>query len=88
MSIDWEITDDILHQFNEELVDLKDVADEKIYLVYILALEKISKYIYKEKADSDPNAIKLLLSFYYNLEKIVSTESMTEGEKQLLCLKM
>ncbi len=88
LSIDWEITDDILHQFNEELVDLKDIwADEKIYLVYIQVLEKISKYIYKEKADANPNAIKLLLSFYYNLEKMVSTESMTEGEKRLLLLE-
>jgi pilus assembly protein FimV len=88
LSIDWEITDDILHQFSEELVDLKDIwADEKIYLVYIQVLEKISNYIYKEKADANPNAIKLLLSFYYNLEKMVSTESMTEGEKRLLLLE-
>ena len=88
LSIDWEITDDVLHQFNEELVDLKDVwVDEKIYLVYIQALEKISKYIYKEKADANPNAIKLLLSFYYNLEKMVSSESMTEGGKRQLLLE-
>ena len=88
LSIDWEITDDVLHQFNDELVDLKDVwADEKIYLVYIQALEKISKYIYKEKADANPNAIKLLLSFYYNLEKMVSSDSMTEGEKRQLLLE-
>ncbi|KGO34213.1 hypothetical protein JT06_09865 [Desulfobulbus sp. Tol-SR] len=88
LSIDWEITDDVLHQFNDELVDLKDVwADEKIYLVYIQALEKISKYIYKEKADANPNAIKLLLSFYYNLEKMVSSELMTEGEKRQLLLE-
>jgi len=88
LSIDWEITDDVLHQFNEELVDLKDIwTDEKIYLVYIQALEKISKYIYKEKADANPNAIKLLLSFYYNLEKMVSIESMTEGERRRLLLE-
>ncbi|MBB5348871.1 hypothetical protein JWG42_08110 [Desulfoprunum benzoelyticum] len=88
LSIDWEITDDILNQFNEELIDLKDVwADEKIYLVYIQALEKISKYIYKEKAAANPNAIKLLLSFYHNLEKMVATDSMTEGERRQLLLE-
>lgn len=88
LSIDWEITDDILRQFNEELVDLKDIwADEKIYLVYVQALEKISKYIYQEKANANPNAIKLLLTFYYNLEKIISSEEMTEDKKRQILLE-
>ncbi|MDP3480141.1 MAG: hypothetical protein Q8R88_10240, partial [Desulfoprunum sp.] len=88
LSIDWEITDDILRQFNEELLDLKDIwAGEKIYLVYVQALEKISKYIYQEKADSNPNAIKLLLTFYYNLEKIISSEDMPEEEKKQILLE-
>ena len=88
LSIDWEITDEVLRQFNDELVDLKDIwASEKIYLVYIQALEKISKYIYQEKADSNPNAIKLLLALYYNLEKMVSSDSMTEEEKRELLLE-
>ena len=60
LSIDWEISDDILRQFNVELLDLKDIwANDKINLVYVQALEKISKYIYQEKANANPNAIKL-----------------------------
>lgn len=88
LSIDWEITDEILIQFNDELVDLKDVwAAEKINLVYIQALEKISKYIYQQKADAHPDAIKLLLTFYYNLEKIVYSEDLTEYKKKDILLK-
>jgi pilus assembly protein FimV len=88
LSIDWEITDDILRQFNIELLDLKDIwANNKINLVYVQALEKISKYIYKEKANANPNAIKLLLNFYTNLEKIVSTQSMPEEEKKRLLME-
>ncbi len=88
LSIDWEITDEVLMQFNEELVDLRDIwADEKINLVYIQALEKISKYIYQQKAEAHPNAIKLLLTFYYNLEKIVSSGELTEQEKKDLLLE-
>ena len=65
LSIDWEITDEVLMQFNEELVDLKDIwAGKKINLIYVQALEKISKYIYQKKADSHPSAIKLLLKNY------------------------
>ncbi len=86
LSIDWEITDEILHQLNDELQDLKDVwTGNKINLVYIQALEKIGRYIFAEKANAHPNAIKLLLAFYYNLEKIVTSASMDdEAKKQLL----
>ena len=88
LSIDWEITDEVLLQFNEELLDLKDVwAGDQIRQVYLQALEKISKYIYREKADANPNSIKLLLSLYYNLEKIVSSDEITEEEKKQLLLE-
>jgi len=87
LSIDWEITDEVLQQFNEELIDLKAIwAGEKINLVYVQALEKISKYIYQFKADSHPNSIKLLLTLYYNLEKIVSSGDLTEQDKKKLLL--
>jgi pilus assembly protein FimV len=83
LSIDWEITDEVLLQFNEELMDLKGIwAGEKINLVYLQALEKISKYIYQNKADSHPNAIKLFLTLYYNLEKIVSSHDLSEQQKK------
>lgn len=87
LSIDWEITDDVLRQFNEELTDLKDIwAGEKYNLVYVQALEKISKYIYQKKADAHPNAIKLLLSLYYNLEKIETSEDLSDTEKKQILL--
>ncbi|MBU1566622.1 MAG: hypothetical protein KJ630_13470 [Proteobacteria bacterium] len=88
LSIDWEITDEVLLQFNEELLDLKGIwARETINLVYVQALEKISKYIYQNKADSHPNAIKLLLTFYYNLEKIVSSEDLSEEQRKDILLE-
>ncbi|TKB28095.1 hypothetical protein FCL47_00975 [Desulfopila sp. IMCC35006] len=88
LSIDWEITDEILMQFNEELIDLRDIwAGEKINLVYVQALEKISKYIYQKKANSHPSAIKLLLTLYHNLEKIVSSYDLTEEQKKEILIE-
>ena len=88
LSIDWEITDEVLMEFNEELVDLKDIwAGEKINLVYVQALEKLSKYIYQKKAESHPSAIKLLLTLYHNLEKIVSSEELSDVEKKAILLE-
>lgn len=88
LSIDWEITDEVLLQFNEELIDLKGIwANNSINLVYVQALEKISKYIYQNKANSHPNSIKLLLTLYYNLEKIVSSQDLTEAQKKEILLE-
>ncbi len=88
LSIDWEITDDILEQFIDELSNLKTIwADDKVKQVYIQGLDKIAKYIYKEKANANPNAIKLLLTFYHDLEKIVTSESMDYEEKKQILLE-
>ncbi|MEE4166024.1 MAG: hypothetical protein V2I35_08490, partial [Desulfocapsaceae bacterium] len=81
LSIDWEINNEILTQFNDELLVLKDFwQGDQVKLVYIQALEKISRYIYQLKADAHPNAIKLLLTFYYNLEKIVLDTALSDDD--------
>ncbi|HIQ37755.1 MAG TPA: hypothetical protein EYH36_07145, partial [Desulfocapsa sulfexigens] len=89
LSIDWEINDDILQQLDDELVDLADIwANDKIKLVYVQGLNKIGKYIYKGKANAHPNAIKLLITFYHNLEKIVSADDvMSDDEKKEILLE-
>jgi len=89
LSIDWEINDDILQQLDDELVDLGDIwANDKIKLVFIQGLSKIGKYIDREKANAHPNAIKLLITFYHNLEKIVSAaDVMSEDEKKEILLE-
>lgn len=89
LSIDWEINDDILQQLDDELLDLGDVwAGDKIKQVYIQGLHKIGRYIYREKANAHPNAIKLLITFFHNLEKISSSEvSMSEDDKKRILLE-
>ena len=89
LSIDWEINDDILQQLDDELVDLGDIwAGDKVKQIYIQGLNKIGRYIYKEKANAHPNAINLLITFYHNLEKIVAAgDSMDEDEKKELLLQ-
>lgn len=83
LSIDWEITDEVLLQFNDEIQDLKDIwSGEKIQMVYLQALEKIGKYIYRKKADSHPDSIRLLLSLYYNLERIVLSDELSDADKK------
>ncbi|MCG6929755.1 MAG: hypothetical protein LJE64_04295 [Desulfofustis sp.] len=83
LSIEWEITDEVLISFNDELLSAQQIwSDDKVKLVYVQALQIISKYIYQKKSDSHPNAMKVLIAFFYDLEKIVLDTQISEEEKR------
>ena len=87
LSIDWEITDEVLRDFNEELASLRDIwGGDPVKTVYLQALEKISKYIYRTRSDAHPDAIKLLPILFVDLEKIVQggRRMSEDAKKQLL----
>jgi len=89
LSIDWEITDQVLCDFNEELVSLRDIwGGDPIKVVYLQALEKISKYIYRTQSEAHPDAIKLLPILFVDLEKLVQAgKKMSEEEKKQLLIE-
>ena len=78
LSLDWEISDEILQELIDEIDNLQQVwQGDKVAQVYLQGLHKIGNYLRAEGAYSHPNAIKLLLSFFYNFEKIISSEAIT-----------
>lgn len=87
LSLDWEINDEILQELDDELVNLQSVwTDDKVAEVYLQGLKKIGNYIRTKGAYAHPNSIKLLLTFFYNFEKIISSEKIT-GEEITRLLK-
>jgi len=78
LSLDWEITDEILQELADELGELEKVWEgDKVARVYLQGLDKIGRYLRSQGAYAHPNAIKLLLTFYYNFEKIISSPDIT-----------
>ncbi len=78
LSLDWEITDEILQELADEIGELQKVWEgDKVARVYLQGLDKIGRYLRSEGAYAHPNAIKLLLTFYYNFEKIISSPDIT-----------
>jgi len=78
LSLDWEITDEILQELADELAELQKVWEgDKVARVYLQGLDKIGRYLRSQGAYAHPNAIKLLLTFYYNFEKIISSPDIT-----------
>lgn len=74
LSLDWEISDDILDELTREVARLRSIWEgDKVAQVYLQGLEKVGNYLRIEGAYAHPNAIKLLLTLFYNYEKIFSS---------------
>ncbi|MHB1348284.1 MAG: hypothetical protein ACYCYR_00260 [Desulfobulbaceae bacterium] len=83
LSLDWEISDETLHDLTEEINHLKHLEqfeNDKVSQVYLQGLDKIGHYVQAEGAYAHPNALKLLLTLYYDFEKILSSEHITGAE--------
>jgi pilus assembly protein FimV len=86
LSIDWEITDDVLIEFIEQINRLQTTfyRNDKIILMFLKLLGSLGKYIKKKKANAHPDAIKLLILSYKSLEKITLSKDMTDVEKKII----
>lgn len=85
LSIEWEITDEILTGLIAEIEQLKGIyQDDKILFSFLQLLGSVGKYINSKKVTAHPESIKLLHSVYNGLEKVVESPKMSEAEKKRL----
>jgi hypothetical protein len=83
LSIDWEITDEVMTSFIEQVGVLQDTyRNDKIVLVFLQLLGSIGEYIRTHLGQSHPDAFKLLTSLFSELERIVQSKDLTEIEKK------
>lgn len=83
LSIDWEITDETMKRLLEETERLKTVyKKEKLPLMFLQLHGSVGKYISTRKASAHPDSIKLLHSIFSGLQRILTSEPMTEAEKK------
>ena len=87
LSIDWEINDEDMTRFIEQVETLKLVYEEdRVILLFLQILGSLGKYIKANKGNSHPNAIKVLNSVYTSLEKVLLQKDMTGAEKEKILL--
>lgn len=83
LAIDWEITDEIMTSFVEQVAVLQDTyRNDKIVLVFLQLLGSIGEYIRTHLGQSHPDAFKILTSLFTELERIVQSEDLTEVERK------
>jgi hypothetical protein len=83
LSIEWEISDEILAALIEEIDRLKiTYKDDKNLLLFFHLLGSVGKYIKKRKVNAHPDAIKLLNSVYNSLEHVLLSKDISEKDKR------
>ena len=83
LALDWEISDELMSKFLEQVKILKtEYENEKSTLLLLHLLESVGSYIKNNKARAHPDAIKVLNEEYNSLEKMVLTEDLTEAERK------
>jgi len=83
LSIEWEITDDILNELIAEINRLKEIyPDNKIIFSFLQLHGSVGKYIRSKKVTAHPDSINLLHSIYGALEKVAVSPGMSEAEER------
>jgi hypothetical protein len=88
LSIDWEITDETMARFIDQVERLKSShRDDKTLLPLLQMLGSIGQHIRIFKENSHPNALKILKSLYISLEKVMTSKQISEIEKSRILFR-
>jgi hypothetical protein len=83
LSIEWEITDEVMTDFVEQIDRLKEkYQNDRITLLLLQLLSSIGKYIRRNKSKSHPKAFKILNSVFRRLEQSLIDPEMSESDKK------
>ncbi len=83
LSIDWEITDEILNKLLRQIEDLSlTYEQDRIVLTFLQILNSLGAYIKKQRAKAHPKTFKTLNSAFSSLDKVVSSKEMGEAQKK------
>ena len=88
LSIEWEISDDVMHHFLEEVTRLRNSYNgDRIMAPFFKMLDSLGRYINKYKAKANPGAIRVLNSVYAALENILLSDGLKEVEKENILME-
>jgi hypothetical protein len=83
LSIDWEITDEVLEKLLQQIKDLNMAYQhDKIVLTFLRILNSLGVYIKKNRAKAHPKTFKTLNSVFSSLDRVVLSKDMVETDKK------
>lgn len=85
MSIEWEITDDVMARFISQIDLLKiRFEEDRILVMFLQLLGSLGLYVKTNKGKAHPISFKLLNSVYNSFETAVSPGKISPSEKKKL----
>jgi hypothetical protein len=90
LSIDWEITDEVLEKLLQQIEDLNMIYEhDKTILTLLQILNSLGIYIKKNRAMAHPKTFKTLNSVFSSLDKVVLSKDMEAADrKKILSAEM
>jgi len=83
LSIDWEITDEVMQKFVRQVKELKSTyKDDKINLTFLQILGSLGEYIKTNRGNAHPKTFKILNSVFSQFDEVVSSNDMQQNEKK------
>jgi hypothetical protein len=83
LSIDWEITDEVLEKLLQQIEDLNMIYQhDKSVLTLLQILNSLGVYIKKNRAKAHPKTFKTLNSVFSSLDRVVLSKDMAAAEKK------
>ncbi|MCP4629382.1 MAG: hypothetical protein GY850_38640 [bacterium] len=83
LSIDWEITDEVLEKLIQQLKNLQLMyKHDKIVMSFLQILNSLGNYIKTHRAKAHPKTFKILNSVFSNLDNIVLSGEMSKSAKK------
>jgi hypothetical protein len=85
MSIEWEITDELMERFVAQVEALKThFKDDRILVMFLQLLGSLGLYIKTNKGNAHPTAFGLLSSVYASLANAAASGKISASEKKKL----
>ena len=90
LSIDWEITDEVLDNFLQQIKDLGLTYEhDKIVTAFLQILNSLGNYIKINRAKAHPRTFKILNSVFSSLDRVVLSGDMPDlTKKKILRVEM
>ena len=83
LSIDWEITDEVLINFLSQIKELKtSYKGDKIILTFLQILGSLGEYIKTNRGKAHPKTFKILNSVFSRFDDVILSKDMQESEKK------
>jgi hypothetical protein len=85
MSIEWEITDDLMGRFIAQVETLKKrYKDDRILVMFLQLLGSLGLYVKSNKGNAHPTAFSLLNSVYTSFASAAAPGKISSSEKKKL----